>query len=133
MVASWTQRLATEESEEGFFANQWICERGNEDLTVDQAVSLSRTNRRWTMQAVFKFRNDRPRAIWVEVPTIWTEDISVLGGEILQKVPAIEESRTVLKSVYWRNAKAGKVSVYRGGLIILEQLDWCSTNFCVEY
>ena len=24
-----------------FFANQWICERGNEDLTVDQAVSLS--------------------------------------------------------------------------------------------
>ena len=97
MVASWTQRLATEESEEGLFANQWICERGNEDLTVDQAVSLSRTNRRWTMQAVFKFRNDRPRAIWVEVPTIWTEDISVLGGEILQKVPAIEESRTVLE------------------------------------
>ena len=47
--------------------------------------------------AVFKFRNDRPRAIWVEVPTIWTEDISVLGGEILQRVPAIEESRTVLE------------------------------------
>ena len=97
VVASWIQRLATEESEEGLFANQWICERENGDLTVDQSISLSRTNRRWTMKAVFRFRNDRPRSIWVEVPTIWTEDISVLGGEILQKVPAIEESRTVLE------------------------------------
>ena len=28
---------------------------GNEDLTVDQAVSLSRTNRRWTIQLCSNF------------------------------------------------------------------------------
>ena len=64
---------------------------------VDQLISISRIDRRWTMNSRFRFLGKNPTTVCLELPEELCDEMTIEGGEILRTMPAIEQSRMVLQ------------------------------------
>ena len=97
IVSSWVHSTNLNSSGLNALNSQFSISPRIDAQQVDQLISLSRVDRRWVVNSRFNFTGIKPDVVSLELPVEWCEDVTVVGGSVLRKVPAIDESRMVLQ------------------------------------
>jgi len=112
VVDAWVQKNQVSSLENRIVSREFSVDGGPDLRRIDQLLVLSRTERRWMMQAVFQFLDSSADTLCIELPSEWCEDIVVEGGRLIQSLPAIDPNRTVIQiAVDIDSVTDGKIAI----------------------
>lgn len=97
IVGVWNEENDLGTTATDLFQKSYAVERPIGAKACDQLVSITRIDRRWQMNAEFRFSEPTYETLYVELPEAWSDEIVIDGGAVIRKELSIEAGTTLLQ------------------------------------
>ena len=97
IVGVWSEGNDLGSTATDLFRKSYAVQKHLGAKVYDQLVSITRIDRRWQMNAEFRFSEPTHETLYVELPEAWSDEIVIDGGAVIRKELSIEAGTILLQ------------------------------------